>query len=154
MVERFSKTMLTAYVSDQQHDWDKHLPYVVMAYRSAVGYTPNILMLGCKVSTLLELMYELSSGMKPSKVHDYVWKLRERLEEAYRYTRQISKQSMMRQKKYYDQNLVSKNILQCVSNELKMAIYSRKGIKLRRKSVRMHDQRILISTENESLKQL
>lgn len=101
--------MLTAYVSDQQHDWDKHLPYVVMAYRSAVGYTPNILMLGCKVSTLLELMYELSSGMKPSKVHDYVWKLRERLEEAYRYTRQISKQSMMRQKKYYDQNLVGKN---------------------------------------------
>lgn len=105
--------MLTAYVSDHQHDWDKHLPYVLMAYRSAVhettGYTPTMLMLGREVSTPLNLMYELPSDMKPSNVHDYVWKLRERLEEAYWYTRQISKQSILRQKKYHDQNVVGKH---------------------------------------------
>lgn len=38
MVERFNKTlatMLTAYVSDHQLDWDKNFPYVLMAYLSA-----------------------------------------------------------------------------------------------------------------------
>lgn len=89
------------------------MPYVVNAYRSVVhettGYTPNMLILGSEVSTPLDLMYELPSEMKPSKVHDYVWKLRERLEEAYGYTRQISKQSMLTQKKYFDQNMVGKN---------------------------------------------
>lgn len=80
MVERFNKTlatMLTAYVSDHQHDWNIHLPYVLMAYRSAVhettGYIPNMIMLGREVSTPLDLMYELPSDMKPNNVHDYVW---------------------------------------------------------------------------------
>lgn len=55
-VERFNKTletMLSAYVNDHHKDWDKHLPYVMMAYRSAehetTGYTPNYLMFGREV---------------------------------------------------------------------------------------------------------
>ena len=38
MVERFSKilaNMLRMFVNDQHRYWDKHLPYVMMAYRSS-----------------------------------------------------------------------------------------------------------------------
>ena len=115
MVERFNKTlatMLSAYVSDHQHDWDRHLPYVLMAYRSAqhesTGYSPNMLMLGREVSTPLDIMYELPKDMVPCTVHDYVWKLREVLETSHRHTRQYTTKSMLRQKKYHDQNAVHK----------------------------------------------
>ena len=50
MVERFNKTlvsMLRAYVDDHQSGWGTHLPYLIMAYRSAehetTGCTPNAL---------------------------------------------------------------------------------------------------------------
>ncbi|CAC5412258.1 unnamed protein product [Mytilus coruscus] len=51
MVERFNQTlenMFSAYVSDNHRDWDKQLPYVMMAYRSTeheiTGMSPNMLM--------------------------------------------------------------------------------------------------------------
>ena len=53
MVERFNKalaSMLRAKVGDNQRDWDTHLPYLLIAYRSAehetTGCTPNALMFG------------------------------------------------------------------------------------------------------------
>lgn len=53
MVERFNRTlttMLSAFVNEHHSDWDVHLPYVMMAYRSSIqettGMTPNMLMLG------------------------------------------------------------------------------------------------------------
>ncbi|XP_038060519.1 uncharacterized protein LOC119731418 [Patiria miniata] len=52
MVERFNrtvKTMLSLFVHENQDDWDEHLPYVMMAYRSSqhdsTKFTPNMLML-------------------------------------------------------------------------------------------------------------
>ena len=53
MVERFNKTlatMLSAYVDEHHKDWDVHLPYVMMAYRSAaVSYTHLTLPTICSV---------------------------------------------------------------------------------------------------------
>ena len=53
MVEHFNRTlatMLSALVSSNHKDWDEHLPYVMMAYRSTehetTGMTPNMLMFG------------------------------------------------------------------------------------------------------------
>jgi hypothetical protein len=116
MVERFNKTlatMLSAYVSDHQQDWDKKLPYVLMAYRfslhESTGYTPNMLMMGRETATPIDIMYELPNGVKPTKVHDWVWQLRKTLEEAHATTRKITEQSMLRQKRYHDQNVVKKN---------------------------------------------
>lgn len=66
MVERFSKTlayMLLAYVDEHHNDWDEHLPYVMMAYRSTVHETtctiPNIMMLDREVATPLDFGYEM-----------------------------------------------------------------------------------------------
>lgn len=115
MVERFNKTlatMLSAYVSDHQIDWDKKLPYVLMAYRSSqhesTGYTPNMLMLGREVATPVDIMYEFPNRVKPTNVHDWVRELRQTLEKAHTYARQITQQSMLRQKRYHDQNVVRK----------------------------------------------
>ena len=69
-------TTVSAYVSDHQQDWDRHLPYVLMASRSSLhestGYSLNMLMLGREVRTALDLMYELPSTMKPTIVNEYV----------------------------------------------------------------------------------
>ena len=71
MVERFNKTlvgMLKTYVNEHQTDWDDHLPFVTMAYRSVehetTGCSPNYLMLGRGVQTPLDIMYELPSSVK------------------------------------------------------------------------------------------
>ncbi|XP_053384104.1 uncharacterized protein LOC128550072 [Mercenaria mercenaria] len=53
-----------------------------MAYRSAehetTGMSPNMLMLGREVSTPLDLIFEMPSGIKPIPDHEWVWELRER----------------------------------------------------------------------------
>ena len=105
MVERFHRTleaMLSAYVSDHQRDWDSHLPYVMMAYRSAEHETTtptyNMLMLGRETSTPLP---ELSS-IKMKLANMWVWELRERLEDAHRIVRKYALGSMLRQKTYHD----------------------------------------------------
>ena len=71
MVERFNRTltaMLSAYVQENQRDWDAQIPYVMMAYRSAVhkstGLTPNMLMLGRETSLPLDLIYEMPEPLR------------------------------------------------------------------------------------------
>ena len=53
MVERFNQivvSQLSKYVEDHQQDWDKHIPFLLMAYRIAVheatGHSPSQFMLG------------------------------------------------------------------------------------------------------------
>ena len=47
-------------MEEKQEDWDEHLPYVMMDYRSAqhesTKLTPNMLMLGREVSLPLDLV--------------------------------------------------------------------------------------------------
>ena len=109
MVERFNRTlatMLTAYVSTNQRDWDDQLPYVTVAYRSAehetTGMSPNMLMFGRKVSTPLDLMFELPQLIKPIPNNQWVWELRDRIESAHNIVRQNTQQSMHRQKRIRD----------------------------------------------------
>ena len=91
MVERFNRTlatMLTAYVSTNQRDWDDQLPYIMMAYRSAehetTGMSPNMLMFGREVSTPLDLMFELPQLSKPIPNNQWVWELRDKIESAHK----------------------------------------------------------------------
>ena len=112
MVERFNKTlatMLSAYVSDHHNDWDVLLPYVMMAYRSAIhettGCTPNRLMLGREVSTPLDLIYEPPQIAKTVPRNTWVWELQDRMEEAHRIVQQHSDCEILRQKKFHDRQL-------------------------------------------------
>ena len=90
MVERFNKTlvrMLKSYINNHQSDWDEHLPFLTMAYRSAehetTGFSPNYLMLGREVSTPLDIMYEMPSSIRGIQENQWAWALKEKLEEAY-----------------------------------------------------------------------
>lgn len=87
MVERFNRTLLSklsTYVQENQRDWDLHLPYILMAYRStehkATNFSPNMLMLGREATTPLDVMYEMPPVIKDIPASQWVWVLRERLE--------------------------------------------------------------------------
>ena len=64
LVERFNRTlidMLSKFCNDRYDDWDRHLPYLLCAYRAAVnestGCSPNLLMLGRELTLPVDLMY-------------------------------------------------------------------------------------------------
>ena len=65
VVERFHGTLnslIAKVVSENQRDWDMHLPYVMSAYRStehrSTGFSPNQMMFGREASLPLSLAYD------------------------------------------------------------------------------------------------
>ena len=126
MVERFNRTlttMLSAYVNEHHKDWDRQIPYVMMAYRSAehetTGMSPNKVMLGREVSTPLDLMYELPSNSRHIPINEWVWELQERLATAHSIVRQNTGQSIIRQKQVHDR----KNSFETFENGDKVLVY-------------------------------
>jgi hypothetical protein len=82
MIERANQTikgMLRAYVSANQKDWDKYVPLVMMAYRSAVheftGVSPCEMMLGRDIALPIDI--SLGRPEKESKIpgSDYAYDL-------------------------------------------------------------------------------
>ena len=62
MVERFNHTieaMLSMFLSENQSDWDEHLPLLMMAFRSAfhetTGYIPYEMMLGRQIEVPIDI---------------------------------------------------------------------------------------------------
>ena len=110
MIERFNRTletMLSLFVSENQRDWDKCLPYVMMAYRTSVhettGCTPCEMMMGRDVRLPTDL---LTGGLEVEGFWDeedlYVDRLKNRLEHVHQYAREHLKIASERQKKNYD----------------------------------------------------
>ena len=67
MVECHDRTLTSThvhFVNDHHTDWDVHLPFTMLAYRSSVnettGLTPNM-MFGREVPTPYDLQYEISN---------------------------------------------------------------------------------------------
>ncbi|CAC5368129.1 unnamed protein product [Mytilus coruscus] len=91
---------------NNHRDWDKKLPYVMMAYRSTehetTGMSPNMLMLGRETVTSLDLIYCMPPAIKPTPSNIWVWGLRERLEDAHALVRKHSDGASVRQKTYHD----------------------------------------------------
>ena len=60
--------MVSAFVNENHRNWDKLLPYVMMAYRASehktTGMTPNKLMLGRETTTPLDIIYDMPPVMK------------------------------------------------------------------------------------------
>lgn len=97
--------MLRASVDNHQRDTCAHLPYMMMAYRSAehetTECTPNLLMQGREVATLLDIMYETPSSITDIPQHKWAWELKERMQEAHPAVRDYVDWEMRRQKRYH-----------------------------------------------------
>ena len=109
MIERQNKViqnMLSMFVSTNQRDWDIHLPYMMMAYRSAnhesLKCSPCEMMFGRNV----ELPIDIALGRPPEEptTHstEYVQELQQKLELVHEYARQNLSIASQKQKKYYD----------------------------------------------------
>ena len=72
--------------SENEHDWDLHIPKVMMAYRTSVqestGCTPFYLMFRREARLPADVMFRLPSS--PLQVNKYAQDVRFRLEQAYR----------------------------------------------------------------------
>ena len=113
LVERFNKTlqqMLKVFVNSHRNDWDDHIPYLLMAYRSTIqestGCTPNKLMLGREISLPLDLIV----GEPPdANVNfcpvEYVEWIRHSMGTTFEFANKNLEKAAVRQKKYYDRNL-------------------------------------------------
>ncbi len=114
MVERFNRTLLNMVSQmldplKHQRDWDDQLPYVGLAYRSAVhestGETPNMLMMGHEITLPLDLMVESLPDDEEDDndlLTDFALDLRERMKAAHEQARDVLQTSAGRQKRNYD----------------------------------------------------
>ena len=92
LVERFNHTLLNLLsmaASENERDWDLHIPMVMMAYRTSVqestGCTPFYLMLGREGRLPADVMFRLPSS--PMQVNKYAQDMRFRMEQAYQLVR-------------------------------------------------------------------
>ena len=93
MVERLNRTIeaqLAIFVMDNQTDWDLHVPFLLMAYRSAIHdttkCTPAELMFGRNLKLPVDLLYG-----RPEEEHiaatEYVAQLCARIDRVHQHAR-------------------------------------------------------------------
>ncbi|KAJ8346684.1 hypothetical protein SKAU_G00280850 [Synaphobranchus kaupii] len=111
LVERFNRTLATQLAilaSQHQRDWDRHLPLVLWAYRSAVQessqLTPAALMFGRELRTPVDLVFGAPpEPEEPSRTREeYYHRLRNRLLVAHDFARKAQASTGFKQKRWYD----------------------------------------------------
>ena len=113
MVQRFNRTlksMLSLFIHENQRDWDRHLPLLLMAYRSAVhettGCTPSEMMFGRELRLPVDLLYGCpGADERPTEPNDYADRLRDQLAIVHQYARDHLNLESDRQKLSYDHRL-------------------------------------------------
>ena len=107
MVERFNQTIesqLSKYVEDHQRDWDKHIPFLLMAYRTAVheatGHSPSQLMLGRHLHLPIDLIMERPEEESPQLTTSYTDHLFGKLEDVHQFAREHLRQASDRMERY------------------------------------------------------
>lgn len=88
LTERFNSTMCTMlshYVSDRHDDWDSFLPYIQMAYNTAVHsstkHAPAYMLLGRDIAMPCDVA--LGTHVEPQSIFTYTRDMRGRMQEAY-----------------------------------------------------------------------
>ncbi|GFW59518.1 retrovirus-related Pol polyprotein from transposon 412 [Trichonephila clavipes] len=94
MVERFNRTILNSLsllVSSNQQDWDKKMPFFLLAYRSAVhkttGYSPSQMLFGRDLRLPADLLFSRPPDA-PLAPEEYIKKLQARMEEMHHLARE------------------------------------------------------------------
>ena len=109
-VERFNrslKLMLRSFVNETQDDWDDHLPFLTMAYRSSAHKstkcTPNLLMFGRETYLPVDILLGPPTVTGEYQCHiEYVEWLRNSLNKAHEKAAKNLEHNAMVQKRLYD----------------------------------------------------
>ncbi len=108
MVERFNRTLeaqLAKFVDYHQRDWDKHIPFLLMAYRSAVhdstGCSPAKLMFGHDLRLPIDLEFGRPE-VEPGPVTEFASALQDRIDSVHDFARTHLKLASDRMKRRYD----------------------------------------------------
>jgi hypothetical protein len=98
--------MLSIFVNENRNDWDDHLPYVMMAYRSSLqestGCTPNMLFLGREITMPVDIMFGWPNQEEQVCPVEYVEWARHAANQAYEFARKNLKKSTLRQARLYN----------------------------------------------------
>ena len=110
MIERFNRTvlnMLSTVVSDDEYNWDLHLPTLMLAYRTSrhetTGATPFSLVYGREAKLPEDILFNLPTAEEVTTSHGYAEALKERIQQAYQRVRDHSAVEQRKQKANYDQ---------------------------------------------------
>ena len=100
--------MLATYCNDDQREWDKYLPQVMMAYRatnhSTTSITPNMMVFGRNIIMPSQAVIERPSAISDESVDPeiYVYQLQETLAKVHGIARRNLQKHAAYRKKYYD----------------------------------------------------
>ncbi|CAC5420030.1 unnamed protein product [Mytilus coruscus] len=115
MAERFMRTlenMLSSFVSNHQKDWDKFVPILMMAYRSAehesTGVSPCRMMYGREINLPVDLLFGKSPDGPKSSISDFVNDLEHTLLTVHEFARTNLNFASDVMEKNYDHNIHSK----------------------------------------------
>ncbi|MEW8092744.1 MAG: reverse transcriptase domain-containing protein [Candidatus Thiodiazotropha endolucinida] len=113
LVERFNRTLkqlLKIFASENPKDWDDHLPFLLMAYRTtqhkSTGCTPNLIFLQREISCPLDLMV----GPPPNTLEDicpiqYIEWIKSAMALTHDFVFRNLQVAATRQKTYHDRDL-------------------------------------------------
>uniref|UniRef100_A0A672HDJ5 Gypsy retrotransposon integrase-like protein 1 n=1 Tax=Salarias fasciatus TaxID=181472 RepID=A0A672HDJ5_SALFA len=105
-VNRTLKTAIRAYVGDKHTAWDKYIPQVCFALRTAphesTGLSPSMILYGRELETPLDLVTLPSWDGVDDPAVPYSESLKASLKEAHDHARNVLTVSHDRQKRYYD----------------------------------------------------
>ncbi len=110
--ERNIKTLtkMVAMVTDEQTNWDEHLPFVSMAYRATphegLGVTPNFMMFGREAAMPVDVMLPPTADEQHSPI-EYVQRLKKKLIYTYQLARSKLKSGTERQQTLYNRKQTS-----------------------------------------------
>ena len=109
MVERFNRTIedqLAKFVDYHQRDWDEHLPYLMLAYRSAVhestGCTPAKIVFGRDLRLPVDLLLGRPEEEVWRAADNYTDDLCAKLERVHHFARNNLRMTSDRMKQRYD----------------------------------------------------
>lgn len=105
LIERFNRTllsMLSLFVDENQMNWDRLLPYVMMAYRSSVqastGFTPYKVLFGQEMVLPVDIVLGVDNMQKFQSVNEYVTGIAESLSTIVAAVKKHQSQASQRQK--------------------------------------------------------
>lgn len=105
-VNRTLKTAIRAYVGNKHTSWDRYLPQICFALRTAphesTGQSPSMLLYGRELNTPLDLITQPDSAGGDEPGVPYPESLESSIREAHDHARSILDENHDKRKKYYD----------------------------------------------------